>query len=60
MPREEILHDLPDEEKICDRDGHALVEIGRETSEQLELIVARGNDPARAASARARTRCAPT
>jgi transposase len=40
MPRVEILHDLPDEEKICARDGHALVEIGRETSEQVEFIPA--------------------
>lgn len=40
MPRVEILHDLPDEEKICAHDGHALVEIGRETSEQVEFIPA--------------------
>jgi transposase len=40
MPREEILHDLPEEEKICAHDGEALVEIGRETSEQVEFIPA--------------------
>jgi len=40
MPREEILHDLADEEKICAHDGEALVEIGRETSEQVEFIPA--------------------
>lgn len=40
LPREEILHDLPDAEKICGLDGHGLVEIGRETSEQLEVIPA--------------------
>jgi transposase len=40
MPREEILHDLFEEEKICAHDGHALVEIGRETSEQVEFIPA--------------------
>ena len=40
MPREEILHDLPEEEKICSHDGEALVEIGRETSEQVEFIPA--------------------
>ncbi len=40
MPREEILHDLPEEQKICPHDGAALVEIGRERSEQLEFIPA--------------------
>jgi transposase len=40
MPREEILHDLADEEKTCVHDGEALVEIGRETSEQVEFIPA--------------------
>jgi transposase len=40
MPREEILHDLPEEEKVCSHDGEALVEIGRETSEQVEFIPA--------------------
>lgn len=40
MPREEILHDLSEEEKFCAHDGHALVEIGRETSEQVEFIPA--------------------
>jgi transposase len=41
IPRVEILHDLAPEEKICGHDGHALVEIGREISEQLEFIPAR-------------------
>lgn len=40
MPREEILHDLPEDQKICAHDGKALVEIGRETSEQVEFIPA--------------------
>ena len=40
MPREEILHDLPEAEKVCPHDGTALVEIARETSEQLEFIPA--------------------
>ena len=40
MPREEILHDLPAAEKVCPHDGAALVEIARETSEQLEFIPA--------------------
>jgi transposase len=44
---EERLHDLSAEEKVCTRDAsHALVEIGRETSEQLNYI------PARAATVR--------
>jgi len=40
MPREEILHDLPAAEKVCPHDGTALVEIARETSEQLEFVPA--------------------
>jgi transposase len=40
MERVEILHDLPEDEKICSTDGTPLVEIGRETSEQLEFIPA--------------------
>jgi len=40
IPRVEILHDLSEEEKVCPHDGHRLREIGRETSEQLEIIPA--------------------
>ena len=40
IPREEILHDLAEEEKICAHDGTALQEIGREVCEQLEVIPA--------------------
>ncbi len=40
MPREEIVHDLPEDEKVCAHDGVALVEIGRERSEQVEFIPA--------------------
>ena len=40
MPREEILHDLPEHEKVCPHDGTALVEIARESSEQLEFVPA--------------------
>jgi transposase len=40
MERVEIVHDLPDGEKVCATDGTALVEIGRETSEQIEFIPA--------------------
>ncbi len=41
LEREEILHELSDEEKVCAEDGHALKEIGRESSEQLEFIPAK-------------------
>ena len=40
MERQEILHDLPEEQKVCPYDGSVLVEIGRERSEQLEFIPA--------------------
>jgi transposase len=40
MERVEILHDLPEDEKVCASDGTALVEIGRETSEQVEFVPA--------------------
>jgi transposase len=41
LPVEEIVHDLTDEEKICSHDpSHTLVEIGRESSEQLKFIPA--------------------
>jgi transposase len=41
IPRVEILHDLPDEEKVCGEDGTALERIGEEVSEQLEFIPAK-------------------
>jgi transposase len=37
LPREEVLHDIPEEEKICSC-GKPLVRIGEETSEQVEII----------------------
>jgi transposase len=41
LPVQEILHDLPEEEKICAHDpSHELVEISRETSDQLKFIPA--------------------
>ena len=40
MERVEILHDLPEAAKVCASDGTALVEIGRESSEQVEFIPA--------------------
>jgi transposase len=41
LPVREILHDLPEEEKVCDHDpAHTLVEISRENSDQLTFIPA--------------------
>ena len=41
LPREEILHDLPEDQKVCDHDEHhPLVEIGREKLEQLVFLPA--------------------
>ena len=41
LPVEEHLHDLPEEEKVCGNDPeHRLVEIGRETTDQLKFIPA--------------------
>lgn len=39
LPREVIMHDIPEEEKICSCGQH-LVKIGEETSEQLKYIPA--------------------
>lgn len=36
LPREDIIHDLPEEEKICDC-GCELTKIGEDTSEELHL-----------------------
>ena len=33
LPREDIIHDLSDTEKICPHDGATLKHIGEETSE---------------------------
>ena len=41
IPREEIIHDLPESEKICPHDGTTLKCIGEETSEQLDIIPAK-------------------
>ncbi len=41
LPVEEHLHDLSEAEKVCDHDPeHRLVEIGRETADQLKFIPA--------------------
>ena len=38
LPREIVRHELPESERVCPHDGHALVEIGAESSEQLDII----------------------
>ena len=40
FPRNEIIHDLPEEDRICGC-GEGLAKIGEETSEQLDWIPAR-------------------
>lgn len=40
LPREEVIHDLPEADKVCPHDGTALELIGQETSEQLDIIPA--------------------
>ena len=40
LPREEVLHDIADEDKICDCCGHDLHRMGEEISEELEFIPA--------------------
>ena len=37
LPRVEVLHDLPETEKVCPLDGTALERIGEESSEQLDF-----------------------
>jgi transposase len=41
IEREEVLHDLPEAEKVCPHDGTPLERIGEEVSEQLDVIPAR-------------------
>ena len=41
LPREEIIYDLPEDEKQCPHDGTALKCIGEEKSEQLDIEPAR-------------------
>ena len=40
LPREEVIHDLPEADKVCPHDAAALERIGEETSEQLDIIPA--------------------
>jgi transposase len=41
IEREDIIHDLPDAEKVCPHDGTALKCIGEESHEQLDIIPAK-------------------
>ncbi len=41
LPRVEVIHDLADHQKVCAKDGTALVRIGEEISEQLDYQPAR-------------------
>lgn len=38
LPRDIVRHELPESERVCGHDGAALVEIGIEISEQLDII----------------------
>jgi len=40
LPRMEILHDLPEAEKVCPHDGTPLRQIGCEIHEQLDIVPA--------------------
>ena len=38
LPREVVRYELPESERVCPHDGAALVEIGVEASEQLDIV----------------------
>jgi transposase len=38
LPRVEVRHELPESERVCPHDGQALVEIGVQISEQLDIV----------------------
>ena len=40
LPVCEVVHDLPEEEKVCPHPDHRMVEIGRESSDRLRFIPA--------------------
>jgi transposase len=50
LPRVEVVHDIPENEKVC-ACGKALVKIGEEVAEKLDIIPAQG-DPPRTAEVR--------
>jgi transposase len=41
LPRVEVIHDLPQSEKVCPHDGTALQVIGKDTAEQLDYVPAK-------------------
>lgn len=41
LPRAEIIHDLPEDQKICPHDGAVLKQIGFESHEQVDVIPAK-------------------
>ncbi len=41
LPRVEVVHDLPETERVCPHDGYVLVEVGEVTSEQLDIVPAK-------------------
>lgn len=41
IPRVDVLHDLPEDQKVCTRDGTSLERIGEAVSEQLEFVPAK-------------------
>jgi transposase len=40
LPREDIVHDIPEADKVCPHDGHTLELIGSDDHEQLDIIPA--------------------
>ncbi len=38
LPRDVLRHELPESERVCAHDGHTLVEIGVDISEQIDVI----------------------
>ena len=40
LPRLEVVHELPEAERICPHDGGSLKEIGESVSEQLDIVPA--------------------
>ena len=40
LPREEVIIDLPEAEKVCPHDGHKLIPIGEEVTEKLKVVPA--------------------
>ena len=40
LPRVEIIHDLPEDEKVCAHDDATLTVIGQDTTEQLDYVLA--------------------